>query len=78
MEDLAHGPIIGSIANINFIEIKNPFHSRNKIFEFSNPVNGIFIHFSVMKSQNTRLVNFPKKKIGNFFEILQEKYFEIS
>jgi len=41
----------------------------------------IFIHFPVMKFQNSFLANFPKKKklldLGNFFKNLEEKYFEI-
>jgi len=41
-------------------------HGENKIFEFSNPVIGIFLHF-------------PGYEISiYFFENLQEKYFEIS
>jgi len=38
---------------------EHDFHCWNEIFEFSNPVIEIFIHFPKMKFQNTFLVNFP-------------------
>jgi len=45
MEAISHGQLIAI---------------TNKIFEFSNPLIGIFIYFPIMKFQNTFIVNFQK------------------
>jgi len=47
-------------------------HCYNEIYEFSSPVIGIFIHFQIMKFQNTFLSEFLEKVSLYILENLQE------